>query len=44
MRKITNGHIKAYKTGCLKKLFDVIKEDPELSFEIRKDNEVMVYL
>lgn len=24
-------------------MFDVIKEDPELSFEIRKDNEVMVY-
>lgn len=26
------------------KLFDVIKEDPELSFEIRKVTEVMVYL
>ena len=44
MRKITNGHIKAYKTGCLKKLFDVIKEDPEFSCEFIKDNEVMVYL
>lgn len=43
MRKITPNHIEAYEKGCLKKLFDVIKEDPELSFEIRKDNEAMVY-
>ena len=43
MRTITSEHIEAYRNGCLKKLFDVIKEDPELSFEIRKDNEVMVY-
>ena len=43
MRTITQQHIEAYQKGCLKKLFDVIKEDPELSFEIRKDNEVMVY-
>lgn len=43
MRKITDEHIKAYQLGVLKKLFNVIKEDPELSFEIRKDNEVMVY-
>lgn len=43
MRKITDEHIKAYQSGVLKKLFNVIKEDPELSFEIRKDNEVMVY-
>ena len=43
MRKITDEHIKAYQSGVLKKSFNVIKEDPELSFEIRKDNEVMVY-
>lgn len=43
MRVITPKHIEAYQKGCLKKLFDVITSDPELSFEIRKDNEVMVY-
>ena len=43
MRAITPKHIEAYQKGCLKKLFDVIVNDPELSFEIRKDNEVIVY-
>lgn len=43
MRAITSKHIEAYQKGCLKKLFDVIVNDPELSFEIRKDNEVIVY-
>lgn len=43
MRVITPKHIEAYQRGCLKKLFDVIISDPELSFEIRKDNEVIVY-
>lgn len=43
MREITSKHIEAYQKGCLKKLFDIIINDPELSFEIRKDNEVMVY-
>lgn len=43
MRAITPAHIEAYQNGCLKKLFDVIKNDSELSFEIRKDNEVIVY-
>ena len=43
MRTITPKHIEAYQKGCLKKLFDVITSDPELSFEIIKDNEVMVY-
>lgn len=43
MRKINTEHIEAYKSGCFKKLFDVIKEDPDLSFEIRPDNQVMVY-
>ena len=42
MRAITTKHIEAYQKGCLKKLFDVIANDPELSFEIRKD-EVIVY-
>lgn len=40
MRKINTEHIEAYKSGCFKKLFDVIKEDPDLSFEIRMNNEV----
>lgn len=43
MRAITPKHIEAYQKGCLKNLFDVIANDPELSFEIRKDNEVIVY-
>lgn len=43
MRAITLKHIEAYQKGCLKNLFDVIANDPELSFEIRKDNEVIVY-
>lgn len=42
MRAITPKHIEAYQKGCLKKLFDVIANDPELSFEIRK-GEVIVY-
>lgn len=43
MRKINTEHIEAYKSGCFKKLFEVIKEDPDLSFEIRPENQVMVY-
>ena len=44
MRTITNEHLEAYlKGGCLHKLFNVIKEDPELSFEIRVKSEVMIY-
>ena len=44
MRTITNEHLQAYlEGGCLQKLFNVIKEDPELSFEIRVKNEVMIY-
>lgn len=43
-RKLTDKHLNAYKEGGkLKKLFDAITEDPELSFEIRVNNEVMVY-
>lgn len=44
MRTITDEHLQAYQEGgCLQKLFDVIKDDPELSFEIRVKNEVMIY-
>lgn len=44
MRTITYEHLQAYQEGgCLQKLFDVIKEDPELSFEIRMNNKVMIY-
>lgn len=44
MRTITDEHLQAYQEGgCLQKLFNVIKEDPELSFEIRVKNEVMIY-
>lgn len=43
MRKLSTEHIEAFKSGCFKKLFEVIKEDPDLSFEIRMNNEVMVY-
>ena len=42
-RNISANHLKAYKEGCFKQLFSAIKEDPELSFEVRLDNEVMVY-
>lgn len=44
MRAITDEHLRAYQEGgCLQKLFYVIKEDPELSFEIRVKSEVMIY-
>ncbi len=44
MRTITDEHLQAYQEGgCLKKLFDVIKEAPALSFEIRMNNKVMIY-
>ena len=43
MRSITIDHINEFKEGFFKKLFEGIKEDPELSFEIRKDNKVMIY-
>lgn len=43
-RYISEKHLKAYqKGGVLNKLFETIKEDPELSFEIRMNDEVMVY-
>lgn len=43
-RFISEKHLKAYqKGGVLNKLFETITEDPELSFEIRMNNEVMIY-
>ena len=42
-RKISKEHIDAYKNGIFKKLFEVIKEDPELTFEIRMEDQVMIY-
>ena len=42
-RCITDAHIKAYNEGVFKKLLEGIKEDPELSLEIRMKNRVMVY-
>ena len=43
MRQISQAHLNAYKSGQLSKLFKVIIEDPELSFEIRMANQVMIY-
>lgn len=42
-RNISPDHLDEYKDGRFKKLLSAIKEDPELSFEVRLDNEVMVY-
>lgn len=42
-RWISNEHIKAYITGVFKQLFMAIKEDPELSLEMRTNNEAKVY-
>jgi len=42
-RYITPSHVEAYKNGVYKTLFKGIKEDPELSLEIRMNNEAMVY-
>ena len=42
-RYITPKHVEAYKSGVYRALFEGIKEDPELSLEIRMNNEAMVY-
>lgn len=42
-RYLSPEHIKAYQTGIYKNLFRGIMEDPELSFEIRLNDEAMVY-
>ena len=43
MRQLSQTHLIAYKSGDLSKLFKVIIEDPELSFEIRRNNQVKIY-
>ena len=42
-RCISPKHVEAYKTGIFKNLFKYIKEDPELSLEMRLNNEAKVY-
>lgn len=44
-RMLSREHLDAYKNenGVFHKLFNVITEDPELSFEIRRNDTVMVY-
>ena len=42
-RYLDAEHIKAFKEGVFKKILDGVKEDSELSLEIRRDNETMVY-
>ena len=43
-RRLSTTHLKMYKSGGkLSTLFECISKDPELSFEIRINDEVMVY-
>ena len=42
-RYLNEGHIKCFKKGIFKKILEGVKEDPELTLEIRRDNETMVY-
>lgn len=42
-RCIDDKHINAFTNGIYKKLFEGIKEDAELSLEIRMNNQVIVY-
>lgn len=42
-RYLDEEHIKCFKEGIFKKILEGVKEDPELSLEIRRDNESMVY-
>lgn len=42
-RYLDAKHIKAFKEGVFKKILDGVIEDPELSLEIRRENETMVY-
>ena len=43
-RRLSTTHLETYKPGGkLSTLFECIYKDPELSFEIRKNDEVMVY-
>ena len=43
-RKLSQNHLDEYKKGGkLFKLFNVIQRDPELSFEIRRNDEAIIY-
>ena len=43
-RELSQNHLKEYKKGGkLFKLFNVVQKDPELSFEIRLNDEVKIY-
>ncbi|MCR4835617.1 MAG: hypothetical protein K5899_04420 [Bacteroidaceae bacterium] len=42
-RHLSDLHVEAYKNGVFAKLLLGIKEDPELSFEVRRNDEAMVY-
>lgn len=42
-RFLSDLHVEAYKKGVFAKLLLGINEDPELSFEIRRNDEAMVY-
>ena len=42
-RYLSNLHVKAYKSGVFAKLLLGINEDPELSLEVRRNDEAMVY-
>lgn len=43
-RKLSQNHLDKYKKGGkLFKLFNVIQRDPELSFEIRRNDEAIIY-
>jgi hypothetical protein len=42
-RCISSKHLEAYKKGVLKYLLEVIKEDPQLSLEMRLGNQAIVY-
>lgn len=42
-RSLSDYHVRAYKNGVFAKLLRGIVEDPELSFEVRRNDEAMVY-
>lgn len=43
-RELSSSHLDKYKKGKeLFKLFNVVQKDPELSFEIRRNDEVIIY-
>lgn len=42
-RCISSKHLEAYKKGIFKYLLEVIKQDPQLSLEMRTENKAIVY-